>query len=48
LRSIERRGQFIYARPSQHAFPTLLLALVVWAAIFGAGCIAWAMLDLLR
>jgi hypothetical protein len=37
-----------YARPEPSAFSTLLIALGVWGALFGIGCFAWSVVELLR
>jgi len=48
LRSVDQRGHYNYAKPGLGATPTLLLALLVWAAVFGAGFFAWSLMDMLR
>ncbi|MDR3471991.1 MAG: hypothetical protein P4M09_09920 [Devosia sp.] len=48
MRTIDRRSSFSYARPNGRAVPTLLLALFIWAGIFGLTLAAWSLIDLLR
>jgi len=48
LRSTYHRLPASYAKPGQRALPTLLVALGIWGALFGIGCFAWSVMDLLR
>ena len=48
LRLVDQRSNYSYAKANAGGVSTVLFALVIWAAIFGAGCLAWSVLDLLR
>jgi hypothetical protein len=48
LRPIDQRNNYSYAKANAGGASTVLFALVIWAAIFGAGWLAWSLLDALR